>query len=155
VIERGVRDGKSNEDIGRQLLYGILDPDLEKGDASQLRARARMIARTETAMIYEGAKEQAWKQSGIVKGKQWLLAAGGCEFCTALAGPQMGALRPDPIPLDAAFIGGGVPLIGTQGGKMTTWRAVRTAPLHPNCRCGTTEILIDEDVDLDMREFPG
>lgn len=114
-----------------------------------------MIARTETAMIHEGAKEQAWIQSGIVKGKRWLLAAGGCPFCTALGDPNYdGALRPNPIPLGATFIGAGMLIVGTDGKTMKTWRSIKTAPLHPNCRCGTTEVLMDEDDELDMREQP-
>jgi SPP1 gp7 family putative phage head morphogenesis protein len=37
-------------------------------------SRAPLIARTETTPAYNFASEEAWKQSGVVEGKEWLSA---------------------------------------------------------------------------------
>ncbi len=142
-IDRGIRDGLSTDDIARN----ILDLTQEGANGVPTMNRARMIARTEVATIHEEARLQAWTQSGVVKGKQWIVSAGACPFCT-----ELGRMRPDPIPLSEPFVSGGKPI--SAGGKtMRTYRAVNTAPLHPNCRCGTIEILTDEDVKIDERKL--
>ena len=142
-IDRGVRDGLSTDDIARN----ILELTQEGKDGVPIMNRARMIARTEVASIHEESRVRAWDQSGLVKGKQWVLAAGGCPICTALS-----KMRPDAIPLGASFIGAGKTIVAG-GRKFTTYKAVNTAPLHPNCRCGTTEVLTDEDVAIDERKL--
>ena len=142
-IDRGVRDGMSTDEIAR----GILELTQEGKDGVPIMNRARMIARTEVASIHEGARVAAWEQSGVVKGKQWLVSAGACPFCT-----QLGIMRPNPIPLNVPFVSGGK-TISAGGRTMTTYKAVNTAPLHPNCRCGTVEVLTDEDVELDERKL--
>jgi len=142
-IDRGIRDGLSTDDIARN----ILDLTQEGADGVPTLNRARMIARTEVATIHEQARLQAWEESGVVKAKQWQVSAGACPFCQ-----ELGRMRPDPIPLSEAFISGGKPI--SAGGKtMRTYKAIKTAPLHPNCRCGTIEILTDEDVTIDERKL--
>jgi len=100
-----------------------------------------MIVRTEVAMINEIGRLEGWKQSGVVKGKQWQVSAGACEFCKTLAG-----LNKNPIGLDEVFASAnGEPLITPSGKRMEIWRDLQTAPLHPNCRCRTIEVLYDDD----------
>tara|TARA_R110002051_G_scaffold49659_2_gene96844 strand:+ start:8514 stop:11015 length:2502 start_codon:yes stop_codon:yes gene_type:complete len=131
-IATGVRNGLSTEDI-RRNIQGLLEEEPDTG-IIPIRARAEMIARTEVAMIHEEAKFQAWKESGVVTMKQWQVSAGACSSCQTLA-----VMQPNPIPLDEPFA-----VQGQQVGKIKVWRTMMTAPLHPNCRCGTIEILGDE-----------
>ena len=131
-IATGVRNGLGTDEI-RRSIQGLLEEEPETGIVP-IRARAEMIARTEVAMIHEEAKFQAWKESGVVTMKQWQVSAGACFSCRELA-----RLQPNPIPLDDPFA-----VQGQQVGKIKVWRTMMTAPLHPNCRCGTIEILGDE-----------
>lgn len=135
-IALGIRHGSSTDEIaaGIQLL---LERDPETGNMP-IQSRAEMIARTEVAMINEEGRRQAWMQSGVVKAKQWQLAAGACPICKWVA-----SQNPNPIPLDQPFVMGGA-TISAGGKKYTTWKEVQTAPVHPNCRCGTVEMLDDE-----------
>ena len=131
-IATGVRNGLGTDEI-RMSIQGLLEAEPDTG-IIPIRARAEMIARTEVAMIHEEAKLQAWEKSGVVTMKQWQVSAGACESCQ-----ELGRLQPDPIPLSEPFA-----LSGQQVGKIKVWRTMMTAPLHPNCRCGTIEILGDE-----------
>ena len=131
-IETGVRNGLGTDEIARSIA-GLLEKEPDTG-IIPIRARAEMIARTELAMIHEEGKLQAWKESGVVQFKQWQLSAGACESCKALA-----VLRPNPIPVDEPFAKSGQIV-----GKIKVWRNMMTAPLHPNCRCGTIEVIGDE-----------
>lgn len=131
-IETGIRNGLGTDEIARSIA-GLLEEEPDTGIVP-IRARAEMIARTEVAMIHEEAKFQAWKESGVVTMKQWQVSAGACESCR-----ELGRLQPNPIPLDEAFA-----VQGQIVGKIKVWRTMMTAPLHPNCRCGTIEILGDE-----------
>ena len=131
-IATGVRNGLGTDEI-RMSIQGLLEAEPDTG-IIPIRARAEMIARTEVAMIHEEAKLQAWEKSGVVTMKQWQVSAGACESCR-----ELGRLQPNPIPLSEPFA-----LSGQQVGKIKVWRTMMTAPLHPNCRCGTIEILGDE-----------
>ena len=131
-IATGVRNGLGTDEI-RMSIQGLLEAEPDTG-IIPIRARAEMIARTELAMIHEEGKLQAWKESGVVQFKQWQLSAGACESCKALA-----VLRPNPIPVDEPFAKSGQIV-----GKIKVWRNMMTAPLHPNCRCGTIEVIGDE-----------
>ena len=142
-INRGIRDGLSTDDIADS----ILELTQTGKDGVPLENRARMIARTEVASIHEGARLQAWTQSGLVKAKRWLVSAGACPFCR-----ELGRMRPDPIPLSEPFVSGGKQ-ISAGGRTLTTYKAINTAPLHPNCRCGTVEVVEDEDVKIDERKL--
>lgn len=132
IIGRGTTEGLSTADISRQIQQ------LGSGDTTA--ARANTIARTEVATLHEESRLEAWEQSGVVKGKQWLLAAGACPFCLALS-----RMHPNPIGLKENFLKLGDTLVGTNGKSMSiNYRDIKTSPLHPNCRCGTIELLQDE-----------
>ncbi len=95
-------------------------------------ARATMIARTESAYAYTQGRIDAWKETGVVQGKQWLLAPDPCEFCEKAA-QEFGDKA---IELDQPFYQQGFQLEGTAGGVMKLdYRNTDGPPLHPNCRC--------------------
>ena len=132
IIGRGAVEGLSTEEVSQRIL------DLTGGEVTA--ARASMIARTEIATLHEESRLQAWEQSGLVRGKQWVLAAGACGFCTALS-----LKYPDPIELTQNFYSLNDTAKSTSGETMNiNYRNISTAPLHPNCRCGTIEIMVDE-----------
>jgi hypothetical protein len=96
------------------------------------RSRAEMIARTESAYAYTEGQVEAWKQTGVVIGKKWVLSPDACEFCEAAADEY----TDNPIGLDESFYGLGDSLEGALGSIMGfSYRSVDGPPLHPNCRC--------------------
>jgi hypothetical protein len=94
--------------------------------------RAEMIARTESAFAYTGGQIEAWKQTGVVVGKRWVLSPDACEFCEAAADEY----GDNPVGLDETFYDMDDSLEGADGGALDfSYRNVDGPPLHPNCRC--------------------
>lgn len=131
IVNRGTIDGLSTAEVARQIsaLEGI-----------ETTGRATVIARTEISTLTEESRLQAWEQSGIVTGKQWVVAAGACAFCR-----QVGIDHPNAIPLDENFYP--FPSSLSAGGKTMRldYRPISSPPLHPNCRCGQIQSLMDEE----------
>ena len=127
AVANGVEQGLS--------ITQIADAIAEQGFSEE---RATMIARTESAYAYSEGRIDAWKETGVVQGKQWLLSPDACEFCEAAAAQ----FSENAIGLDDDFYARGTVLTGTDGGQMTlSYRSVNAPPLHPNCRCDTTAAL--------------
>tara|TARA_R110000824_G_scaffold13220_1_gene57520 strand:+ start:4439 stop:7048 length:2610 start_codon:yes stop_codon:yes gene_type:complete len=137
-VDLGMRHGASTDEIARDIR-SLLQEEPDTGRIP-IEARAEMIARTEVALINEIGRLDAWNQSGVVAGKQWVVAAGACESCQA-----MGDKNDEPIPINASFANR-----GERVGKVNVWTptggGLQTPPLHPNCRCTMIEILDDEDL---------
>ncbi|MGB0969825.1 MAG: phage portal protein [Mycobacterium sp.] len=108
-------------------------------------SRAEQVARTESALAYEQGQQDAWKESGVVAGKQWILAPGACQFCIAVAKEFNGKT----VDLDGDFVPKGSTVQGVNGGTMKTdYRAINGPPLHPQCRCDLMPVLGGEFADL-------
>lgn len=91
-------------------------------------ARADTIAQFEIRAALHGGALAAWKESGLVKGKGWLLSndEGVCAVCQANA-------EQGEIDLDEEF----------QSGD-------ETSPAHPHCRCDVYPVVaIGDDADND------
>lgn len=75
------------------------------------KVRAEMIAATEVTRAFAEGNQEAWRQSGVVKGKRWFTAEDElvCPICGPLAGTEVG--------LEEDF-----PEVGNP-------------PAHVNCRC--------------------
>lgn len=98
-------------------------------------SRAEMIARTEVLKSTNFATVEAYRQSGVVKGKEWLTAVDErvCPFCAEMDGKI--------LPVDGTFFKRGETL-NVEGQSMSfDYEAVKYPPLHPNCRCTTIPIL--------------
>ena len=137
-VKLGMRHGASTDEIARDIL-SLVQEEPETGRIP-IEARAEMIARTEVALINEIGRLDAWNQSGVVAGKQWVVAAGACESCQA-----MGIKNPQPIGINDSFA-----KVNDVIGKVRVWsptplKGLQTPPLHPNCRCTMIEILDDDD----------
>ena len=87
-------------------------------------SRARAIARTEIIHASNYASVEAWKQSDVVEGKEWLTAFDEttCEECAALDGKTRG--------LDDGF-----------GNSDDLFGDAPEPPAHVNCRCTLIPVL--------------
>lgn len=101
--------------------------------------RAERIARTEVLKAGNFGTLEAYKQSGVVVGKQWLTAEDEfvCQWCAPLNGKV--------ISLDDTFFDQGSQFVGKDGGIINfKLDSVPAAPLHPNCRCTIVPITISQ-----------
>jgi SPP1 gp7 family putative phage head morphogenesis protein len=122
------------EQSTRDLLRGDVTRAVEEGwSTNKLRdaleenyafskERADMIARTETAFADVRGNMIAYKESGVVSGKEWICSSEGCceEICELNAAKGV-------IPLTEAFPSGDM-----------------EPPGHPNCRCDVLPVLAEE-----------
>jgi hypothetical protein len=103
--------------------------------------RATVVARTESASAYQQGQIDAWKETGIVQRKAFLLAPGACEFCKAV-NKRYGAGGVKGLGLDEPMVQGGIEIVGTEGGRMTP-KFDSQGIVHPNCRCDFVPVLED------------
>jgi SPP1 gp7 family putative phage head morphogenesis protein len=104
LVALAEEEGWSNDRLATMLTEdGVFD-----------RARATMIARTETAFADTAGSLIGWQESGVVSGKEWSVGAGCCDACEELHGEVVG--------LDEEFPEG-------------------DPPLHPNCRCALLPVV--------------
>jgi SPP1 gp7 family putative phage head morphogenesis protein len=136
--------GRFNDDtlnrINRTLAEGIQQGE----NLSKLRARVEdvydfksrvaslRVARTETLKASNNATNEAYRQTGYVKSKEWVVNPGACPECEAFEGKT--------IPLDDTFLpkGGSYSYTDANGEEQTrdnNYDDVDNPPLHPNCRC--------------------
>jgi HK97 family phage portal protein len=117
-------------------------------------SRATTVARTEAQRAARVAEVEAWKSTGLVRGKTWLLAPDPCEFCEAVA-KRYGEKA---IGLDEAFYQKGDLLFGVPDANGKTremvldYEDIKGAPLHPNCRC-SMQPLLDDDLESIYQEI--
>lgn len=123
------------EDSTRDMLRGTVSDALDGGWSNQRLAeailentafsdsRAEMIARTETAFADVEGNVIAYRESGLVKGKEWLTAEDDKVSDECQANEEQGE-----IDFEDAF----------SSGEM--W-----PPNHPNCRCDFVPTLIEQD----------
>jgi hypothetical protein len=142
VIGDGVANGETIPEIAERVkTWAIKDGDAERATTR----RALTIARTEAQRASRRAEVEAWKASGVVSGKTWLLAPDPCEFCEAASD----AFSKSAVGLEESFYGEGSEIIGKDGGVMVAdYEAIDGPPLHPNCRCSLQPKLDDEFEDI-------
>lgn len=107
LITNGIQEGKSIPEI-----RGMIEEDFSQYSKMQ----ATRITRTEVLRASNEASVDAYKESGVVEGKQWL-TAGADDECADYDGEVVG--------LDEDFSDG-------------------DPPLHPNCRCVLLPVLEGE-----------
>jgi SPP1 gp7 family putative phage head morphogenesis protein len=96
--------------------------------------RATMIARSETIRASNAGAEEAYIQSGVVEGKEWLTALDErtCLWCEEMNGKTMG--------LGENFFALGEQLTVDGQSMRFDYDEVRYPPLHPSCYSEDTEI---------------
>lgn len=114
ILTQGLQEGKSVPEI-----RGLIQADFDSIEKTQ----AQLITRTEVLRASNQAALDAYEQSGLVEGKQWL-TAGADDECADYEG-QVEAL-------DGNFY------------SDTDEFADGDPPLHPNCRCVLLPVLLDE-----------
>jgi HK97 family phage portal protein len=131
VIARGLEQGQSVQQIADQIST----------DYAFSPERATVVARTETARAFVEGERLGWEESGVVRGKQWQLAAGACPFCqqTAVKGTAK------VFGLNEPFWKNGDTISAGGGTYSVRYGDVQGAPLHPNCRCDIIPVLGDTD----------
>ena len=102
-------------------------------------------ARTETRYAQEAGKMEGWTQSGVVAGKEFLVAPGACPVCKSVDSQVKGKL----FPIGGKFFDKGDEVNYTdEGGKKRKFKfnytSMKGPPVHPNCRC-TLIPVIKED----------
>lgn len=114
ILTQGLQDGKSVPEI-----RGMIQADFDNIEKTQ----AQLITRTEVLRASNQATLDAYEQSGLVEGKQWL-TAGADDECADYEG-QIEALDGNFYPDTDEFADG-------------------DPPLHPNCKCVLLPVLLDE-----------
>lgn len=114
IISNGLSDGKSVPEI-RSAIETSFD-DISKNQAQR-------VTRTEVLRVSNQASLDAYEQSGVVEGKQWL-TAGAADECAQYDGQI--------VTLSGSFYGSDNEF---QDGD---------PPLHPNCRCVILPVLVDD-----------
>lgn len=114
ILFEGLKDGKSVPEI-RSIITEQF-PDYTK-------MQAQRITRTEVLRTSNQAAVDAYEQSGVVEGKQWL-TAGADDECAKYEG--------EIVSLSANFYSGGNEF---QDGD---------PPLHPNCRCVVVPVVVKD-----------
>lgn len=129
-----------------ELADGVQEWAGRAGDDDRAtRNRAVTIARTEAQRAMRSAEVEAWRSSGIVEGKTWLLAPDPCEFCQAMADQ----FEKNAVGIDQAFLTRGSVLTGADGGELELdYENIDGPPLHPNCRCSLQPKLVDGYQDI-------
>jgi HK97 family phage portal protein len=152
ILGDGIAEGKTIE----QLATRVQEWAGEAGDADRsTRRRALTIARTEAQRASRAAEVEAWRSTGLVEGKTWLLAPDPCEFCEA-ASKSFGE---NSVGIEDSFYRKGETLVGADGGELVLdYENVDGPPLHPNCRCSLQPTFVGEleeiarEIEADMGE---
>lgn len=130
ALTEGIAAGEASYDLAARI-------ESVMGNASTM--RADRIARTETSRAQNFGDIEAWKQSGVVSGKEWFTAEDEavCPFCDDLDGKV--------VDLDDNFFDKGdvqdVTVDDPETGDPKTvsqtlsYDDIPSAPLHVNCRC--------------------
>jgi len=125
------------EDINVEKLRATLTEGLNAGESipdlmkrvnttyeNWTRWRSEMIARSETIRASNESALEAYRQSGVVEKKIWIVAEDACAACMALGDEG-------PIDLDAIFC-------------TSPYGEIDCPPLHPNCRCAAAAYFEEE-----------
>ena len=137
LIASGMADGQDVNSVADKLT------EWSKGTWAE--SRAKRIARTETRYAQEAGKMEGWTQSGVVAGKEFLIAPGACPVCKGVDAQVKGKV----FPIGGNFFDKGDPVnYVDEGGKKRKFRfdytSMKGPPVHPNCRC-TLIPVIGED----------
>ena len=132
-VSKILGDGIAAGETIDQLANRVQEWAGEAGDEERsTRNRAVMIARTEAQRATRRAEVEAWKSTGMVEGKTWLLAPDPCEFCEAASNE----FSTKSIGLEDSFFNKGDTMLGADGNEMALdYEDIDGPPLHPNCRC--------------------
>jgi len=113
MIAEGVQGGSSIPEISGNIRATFADFS---------KTQTERIVRTEVSFTASSAQVDAWKQSGVVEGKEWI-TSDPCPECEPYDGKVVGL---------------------TKGFYGETEFADGDPPLHPNCKCDIVPVLDGE-----------
>lgn len=128
ALDEGLNQGEGIPDLSERVRKVF-----DQADDS----RSETIARTEVIKASNFASEEAWRQSGVVEGKEWLTAEDERveEMCAAMDGKI--------VSLQGSYFEEGDTL--SVGDQSLTFDATNDfPPLHPNCRCTIIPVLVGQ-----------
>lgn len=140
---------KSMLDTDREKLTELISSGVNNGDSiAQMtntiqedfskfkKTQTQRVVRTEVLRASNEAAVDAWKQSGVVKAKQWLTAGDPCPYCAPMNGKITG--------LDKTWFKKGSTFLGDSETPITfDYMSIKHPPLHVNCRCTEVPVLKD------------
>jgi len=134
ILGQGVADGLNPQQMSKKLR-GLK----EEGKGIFNKYQADRIVRTETAFAQTNAMIEGWKQSGVVRGKEFLLAPEACVYCEAVSKMWKGKnleLKTALVPFEGE--------VEVEGKKtmIADYRELQGAPIHPNCMCDLLPVII-------------
>ena len=140
-LAEGIKAGEGIDDLKARILQEYKALEIYQ---------AENIARTEVSRATNFATIDAYKQSGVVEGKEWITVQDDreCEFCMAMENEYN-----SKVGLDDNFFKFGDTVTGTEGGTMTVdFTDIDAPPLHVNCRCilKSVEKLRSKNIDSDV-----
>ena len=96
--------------------------------------RSFRVARTEVTRFNTEGTEQAFIESGVVKGKEWVVNPGACPYCLQFQGKT--------TQLGSTFAKMGDTISGTDvDDSVVDYEDIEHPPLHVNCRCDIVPVL--------------
>jgi len=126
----GLAEGSGPDEIARSIREVFTEAKT---------VRAERVARTESLKAANAGALEAYKQSGVVIGKEWFTALDEktCPWCAPLHGKIQA--------VDQDFFHQGASYIGSNGKEIKfTLDNVSAPPLHPNCRCTLIPVTISQ-----------
>lgn len=139
--------GIISEGIAKNENEGQLIEKVKKTYSDLRNYKTSQITRTEVSRATNFSIIDAYKQSGIVKGKKWLLAPDeiSCQFCNQATSEF------NKESLDKILLKKGDTFKGTEDGIITIdYMNIVAPPLHNNCRCISGPIL--EEIKIEEPE---
>lgn len=132
LIGDGIELGESVPQLTERIqVWSRRNGDIDR----QVKWRARRVARTESSRALNEGQVESWKESGLTRMK-WVVAPNPCEFC------EMMRRKGETQPISQPFFGQGETLKSKEGSTLTfDYAAVKSPPLHPNCRCTLKPII--------------
>jgi len=128
IVRQGVDEALPMIDIQRKLETKL---------GLNNKARAEMIAQTETIRAANAGAVNAYKDAGIEQ-LEWVASSEPCEFCEAMDGKIIG--------IEESFAALNDTVSGTQGGSMKlSYEETNHPPLHPGCQC--TAVAVVKELD--------
>lgn len=130
ALAEGIQNGLGPVEIAR----GIRDVFDEAKSVRALR-----VSRTEALKAANRGALEAYKQSGVVAGKEWFTSEDEqvCQWCAPLNGKVYA--------LGQNFFNQGDSYLGKEGGLIKfNLEDIPAPPLHPNCRCTLVPITVNQ-----------
>lgn len=118
-VGQGVDNNESDDELRAriELIFG-----------AALTYRAARIAKTETTRAQGFADIEAWKQSGVVTGKEWTVQSGNpCKYCDSMDGVI--------VSLDQNYFSLGDVLTVDGQSLNIDYDNIASPPVHVNCQC--------------------